>query len=174
LEVLWVFTDELLVETLLDALFFTGVASESVPALRSGVSCDDTVSVSACESLRGVGVGEAWCSAAFAVGTVRRCCGVGVSGVDGGLSLEAADGVLASPLVQCSTSCSLDSGLPVLDAAATSSSEDRFVCANEGDMKVLLTSPGPSSFALMDSLCCSTLSGSVAVVEGILKSSCDS
>lgn len=57
-----------------------------------------------------------------------RCCGVGVSGVDGGLPLDAADGVLFSSLVHSPYPRVWVAGvLAVDDAAATSSSEDRFV-----------------------------------------------
>jgi len=62
-----------------------------------------------------------------------RCCGVGVSGVNGGLSFEAC-GVTRSPFVPPSRTRFRFAGVLAVDDAATRSSEERFVCEKCGDV----------------------------------------
>lgn len=56
---------------------------------------------------------------------------------------------------------------------ATRSSEDRFVCENEGSM-MELAMPKPSTLLAAASFCLSSLLGSVRIEDGMLKSSNDS
>lgn len=104
--------------------------------------------------------------------SLLRCCGVGVSGVDGGLSFEVADGVLTSPLDQSSALSDKFAGVLAVEEAATSSSEERLVCENEGEVIMLGSDiPSPSILAAASSISRSSLSGCVFVAEGTLKSS---
>jgi hypothetical protein len=63
-----------------------------------------------------------------------RCSGVGVSGVVGELIFDASCGVLWSLFVHSSRRRVRFAGVLAVDEAATRSSEDRFVCENDGDV----------------------------------------
>ena len=102
-----------------------GVPFVDVP-LDSGFRSSD-VSLPSDVSLVGVG------SASVGV-SLLRCNGVGVFGVVGGLSFGAACGVSRSLFVHSSLMSVRLAGVLAVDEAATSSSEDRFVCENEGDV----------------------------------------
>lgn len=105
-----------------------------------------------------------------------RCGGVGVSGVVGEVGFDAV-GVVSSRFVHASCLIILGEGEPVVsEALAIRSSEDRFVCEKSlGDINVpRLDIPRPSIFAAAAVSCLSTSFGSVAVADGISKSSCES
>lgn len=106
--------------------------------------------------------------------SLRRCRGVGVSGVDGGLPLEAPDGVLPSPFVHGSSLNVFGSGVPTLDAVATNSSDDFLVCENDGETMLACVIPRPSSLAATARSTRSASPRLVVVADGTLKSSCDS
>lgn len=107
-----------------------------------------------------------------------RCCcgGVGVSGVVGDVGLDAV-GVVSFPLVQARWFMIRGDGEPVVsDALAMRSSDEPAVCEKSvGGMRVPKGEiPRPSILAAAVAFCCSMLSGSVAVDDGMSKSSCDS
>ena len=105
-----------------------------------------------------------------------RCGGVGVSGVVGEVGFDAV-GVVSFPFVQASCLMILGDGEPVVsEALAMRSSDDRFVCEKSfGDiMWPRWDMPKPSSFAAAAVCWFSALSGSVAVADGMSKSSCES
>ena len=62
-----------------------------------------------------------------------RCAGVGVSGVRGLLCSDIGCVITCLPFVHCSVGRLRVAGVVLADDAATSSSEDRFVCENDGD-----------------------------------------
>jgi hypothetical protein len=123
-----------------------------------------------CGSLFSLGLGTS------IIESVLRCGGVGVSGVVGEVGLEFV-GVVSFPFVHASCLMILGEGEPVVsEALAIRSSEDRFVCEKSfGDIMVpRLDIPKPSILAAAAACCRSRLSGSVAVADGISKSSYDS
>lgn len=65
--------------------------------------------------------------------SLLRCNGVGVSGVDG-LSVDWGWGVWLSPFVHSSVMTARLAGVLAVEDPATSSSEERFVCENEGEV----------------------------------------
>lgn len=104
-------------------------------------------------------------------------CGiVGVIGVVGDAGFDPV-GVVSSPFVHTSCLMTLGDGEPVVsEAFAMRSSEDRFVCEKSfGDINVpRLEMPSPSIFAAAAVSSRPRLSGSVAVADGMSKSSCES
>lgn len=98
-----------------------------------------------------------------------RCGGVGVSGVVGEVGFDPV-GVVSSPFVHSPCFMIMGDGEPVVsEALAIKSSEECFVCEKSlGDpIMFKLDMPRPSIFATTAVSCRSTLSGSVAVAEGI-------
>jgi len=94
---------------------FVSAALDSIAA-TSGASFVGELSVSVGESL-------------------LRCSGVGVSGVDG-LSVDVGRGVWLSPLVQFSVMTARLAGVLEVEDPATSSSDERFVCENDGEVRI--------------------------------------
>jgi hypothetical protein len=68
--------------------------------------------------------------------SLLRCNGVGVSGVVGELAFGAACGVSWSLFVHSPLMSVRFAGVLAVDEAATSSSEDRIVCENDGEVSM--------------------------------------
>lgn len=88
------------------------------------------------------------------------------------------DNMLSSPSAHCPLPIVLGEGVPwmdvdAMDMSATKSSEDFFVWEKEGSMMELAI-PRPSIFPAVIVCLLSSLSGSVMIDEGMLKSSSDS
>ena len=67
--------------------------------------------------------------------SLLRWSGVGVSGVDGP-SVDVGWDVWLSPLVQFSVMTARLAGVLEVEDPATSSSEERFVCENDGELRI--------------------------------------